>query len=110
MMTGLRMMMTMMMTRTRTMMMMMMMMMMMIHDDIKEHYDGRMVCHKTKDATEKTCIMKAMKMKKPIGGKLKAGTIPTSFDRFDNHSDCLVDFDLSTTIALQEIEEHLYSS
>ena len=39
------------------MMMMIMMMMMMIHNDLKQRYDGGMVCHKTKNATEKTQTM-----------------------------------------------------
>jgi hypothetical protein len=34
----------------------------MIHYDIKEHYDGGMVYHKTNDVMEKTRMMKALNM------------------------------------------------
>ena len=39
----------------------MMMRMIMKHNDIKERYDGEMECHKNKNATEKTHMMKVMK-------------------------------------------------
>ena len=42
--------------------MMMMIMMMMIQNDIKERYDGEVVCHKNKNATEKTHRMMMVMM------------------------------------------------
>ena len=43
--------------------MMMMMIMMMIHDKLKERYDEGMVCHKTKNVTEKKHKMMMVIMK-----------------------------------------------
>ena len=53
------MMMTMTLTTTMTMTMTMMMI---IHNDMKKCYDGKMICHKTKNATEKIHGMKSINM------------------------------------------------